>query len=177
VPGSAGAPTWPPGVVGSMTHCANYRAAAVARAQDVIGIGIDAETHAPLPPGVLTTVSLPDEREHLARLVDQRPDICWDRLLFSAKESVYKTWYPLVGTWLGFEEARVRFRPDTGTLVADLLRPGLDCAGWPVRRLHGRWLVDRGLVIAAVVLTTPGFVQRLDPALVPCLPVHHDPRS
>src|SRR5262245_28830029 len=35
LPGKRGAPTWPDGVVGSMTHCAGYRAAAVARATEV----------------------------------------------------------------------------------------------------------------------------------------------
>ena len=31
VPGPRGAPRWPAGVVGSITHCAGYRACAVAR--------------------------------------------------------------------------------------------------------------------------------------------------
>jgi len=46
LPGERGAPQWPVGVVGSMTHCAGYRAAAVARASDMVTIGIDAEPHA-----------------------------------------------------------------------------------------------------------------------------------
>ena len=60
--GERGAPQWPVGVVGSMTHCAGYRAAAVARARDVVTIGIDAEPHAVLPEGVLEVVALPEER-------------------------------------------------------------------------------------------------------------------
>src|ERR1017187_16620 len=43
VPGERGAPQWPPGVVGSMTHCRGYRAAAVARRRDLVTIGLDAE--------------------------------------------------------------------------------------------------------------------------------------
>ncbi len=39
VPGSRGAPQWPPGVVGSITHCAGYRASAVALGRDVVTIG------------------------------------------------------------------------------------------------------------------------------------------
>ncbi|MBO0877952.1 MAG: 4'-phosphopantetheinyl transferase, partial [Pseudonocardia sp.] len=45
--GSRREPLWPPGAVGSMTHCAGYRAAAVARASDVAAVGIDAEPHEP----------------------------------------------------------------------------------------------------------------------------------
>src|SRR5918999_1940431 len=43
------APRWPVGVVGSMTHCARYRAAVVARSGELRGVGIDAEPHAALP--------------------------------------------------------------------------------------------------------------------------------
>jgi hypothetical protein len=54
VPGLRGAPQWPPGVVGSITHCAGYRASAVARDRDVVTVGLDAEPHDDLPPGELT---------------------------------------------------------------------------------------------------------------------------
>ena len=41
--GFRGAPQWPPGIVGSITHCAGYCAAAVARAEDLAAIGLDAD--------------------------------------------------------------------------------------------------------------------------------------
>ena len=47
--GERGAPQWPPGIVGSITHCDGYRAAAVAHASDVAAIGMDAEPDDPLP--------------------------------------------------------------------------------------------------------------------------------
>src|SRR5918999_5953188 len=56
LPDADGAPRWPAGVVGSMTHCAGYRAAAVARAGEVRSVGIDAEPHAALPAEVLDLV-------------------------------------------------------------------------------------------------------------------------
>ncbi len=43
------------------------------------------------------------------------PGPSWDRLLFSAKESVYKAWFPLTGRWLGFEEAAITINPADGT--------------------------------------------------------------
>ena len=39
VRGPGGAPPWPPGVVGSLTHCAGYRGCAIGRAADVAAIG------------------------------------------------------------------------------------------------------------------------------------------
>src|SRR5215831_1984935 len=47
--GPGGAPQWPDGVAGSITHCPGYRAAAVALIRDVISLGVDAEPDEPLP--------------------------------------------------------------------------------------------------------------------------------
>ena len=59
LPGERGAPQWPAGYAGSITHCAGYRAAAVARTREMLTIGVDAEPHDVLPDGVLDHVSLP----------------------------------------------------------------------------------------------------------------------
>lgn len=136
------APVWPAGIVGSMTHVDGYRAAVVGRTETWAGLGIDAELHAPLPPGVASLVMSDDERAALTRT---DPALCPDRVLFSAKESVYKVWYPVTRSWLGFEEVDVRL--GDGTFVARLSRPGLE-----TEVLHGRWAVDDGLVVTAVAL-------------------------
>lgn len=46
LPGERGAPRWPTGIVGSMTHCDGYRGAAVAPAGRIHTLGVDAEPHA-----------------------------------------------------------------------------------------------------------------------------------
>ena len=66
-PGAKREPLWPAGVVGSITHCDGYRAAAVARATDLATVGIDAEPHEPLPDGVLAAIALPAEPPRAAR--------------------------------------------------------------------------------------------------------------
>jgi 4'-phosphopantetheinyl transferase EntD len=146
LPGVRGAPVWPDGIVGSMTHCPGYRAAAVGRTSEVAGIGIDAEVHGPLPDGVLKLVSSESEREHLAGLAWSRPSVQWERLLFSAKEAVYKVWSPRTGEWLGFEEAEVSFDPVAETFTARVLVPG------PFTTLTGRFTVVDDLVATAVVV-------------------------
>lgn len=159
LPGRRGAPGWPPGIVGSMTHCAGYRAAVLARAEDFRGLGVDAEPNAPLPPDVLDVVSLPAERGRLngpaaqAWTATADGGVHGDRLLFSAKESVFKAWYPLTGIELGFEEADLRFQraadgTPEGTFEARLLRTA---PGMP-EVFEGRWLVREGLVVTAVAL-------------------------
>jgi 4'-phosphopantetheinyl transferase EntD len=156
VPGQRGAPQWPAGVVGSITHCAGYRASAVARACDVVTIGLDAEPHDTLPDGVLGAIAYGDEKVRLAALAAARPDVCWDRMLFCAKESVYKAWFPLTRRWLGFEEASVTIDPVSRTFAARLLVDGPVVNGAVVTGFEGRWLVSDGLITTAIVVTANG---------------------
>lgn len=146
-------PLWPLGIVGSMTHCAGYRAAALAHSSQCPTIGIDAEPHEQLPGGVLDAIVRPDEIPLLAALADAYPDVHWDRLTFSAKESVYKAWYPIMQRWLGFEEAALAFDPDARTFAVTLHQstPG------PAPTFAGRWLVQDGLVVTAVSLASQVF--------------------
>jgi 4'-phosphopantetheinyl transferase EntD len=147
-------PIWPEGVVGSITHCPGYCAAAGARRGAVAAIGIDAEEHAPLPDGVLRKVALDGEREWLR---GHRGDAtCWDRLLFSAKESVFKAWFPLTRAWLGFHDAAVSFRPGSGAFSACLLVPGPVVAGGRLGTLEGRYVVADGRALTAVVVPAAG---------------------
>lgn len=150
--GERGAPRWPAGTVGSITHCAGYRAAAVARARDMLTIGIDAEPAMTLPDGVLDLISLPDERARLRDLAAADPGTCWDRLLFSAKEAVYKAWFPLAGRWLGFDEADITLSAAAGTFEARLLVPAPEVDGVPLRGFTGRWLAGDGLIMTAITL-------------------------
>lgn len=165
--GPDGAPRWPDGVTGSITHCADYRACAVARTSDVASIGIDAEPNAATPDGVVKTVTDQAEREHLAGLSASRPDVHWDRLLFSAKESVYKTWFPLTGRWLGFGDARISIDPGNGTFTARLLIPGPLVNGNRRDSFEGRWIAREGLIVTAVVLDARPAGQRRGPGPYP----------
>jgi 4'-phosphopantetheinyl transferase EntD len=152
VPGPGGAPQWPSGVVGSITHCAGYRAAAVARESEFAAIGLDAEPHDELPRGVLEAVTSPGERARVATLAATMPEVRWDRLLFSAKESVYKAWFPLTGRWLGFEDACVDFCLENRTFTARFLVDGPAVNGETLTAFAGRWLVANGLITTAIVI-------------------------
>lgn len=151
LPGERRAPQWPPGIVGSMTHCTGYRAAALARERDLVAIGIDAELHGELPEGVLDLVAVDAERAMLSRLAAEDPKTCWDRVLFSAKESIYKAWYPLTGRWLDFADAQVTFEPAGQRFTTRILVPDMGTAGQRPE-FTGRYLVRNGIVLTAVVV-------------------------
>ena len=153
--GDKGEPCWPDGVVGSLTHCTGYRGAVVGRATAVRSVGIDAEPHDVLPDGVLDAIALAEERHEIAALPE---GLHWDRILFCAKEATYKAWFPLTKRWLGFEDAHIVFDVDpsgrgtTGVFVSKILIDGEALSGPPLTALRGRWSVDRGLVLTAIVL-------------------------
>lgn len=150
--GVKGEPLWPPGIVGSITHCDGYRACAVARSAELVTVGIDAEPNLPLPEGVLGDIALREERDQLSELVRCAPGLRWDRLLFSIKESIYKAWFPLAERWLGFEDAVVAIDPREGSFSARLLVPGPVLDGRETRGFDGRWLASDGLLMAAIAV-------------------------
>ncbi|MDE9366381.1 4'-phosphopantetheinyl transferase superfamily protein [Luteipulveratus sp. YIM 133132] len=145
--GHRGAPRWPAGLVGSLTHCDGFCGAALARATQVLSVGIDAEPHDVLPPGVLDLVALPEERVMLRSLGSS---VAWDRLLFGAKEAIYKACSPVDGLWRDFTEMRVRIGRN-GTFRGEPV-PGAPPAPGP---LEGRWVVEEGLVVVGLALATP----------------------
>jgi 4'-phosphopantetheinyl transferase EntD len=147
--GSRGEPLWPPGVVGSITHCAGYRAAAVARCTHLRALGVDAEIGEPLPRDAVSSILVAEEIAWLARAPGPHP---WDRVLFSAKESVYKAWFPFTHRWLDFfavavtvnaAEATFRVRA-LGNLPEELARL--------LSQLSGRFLIADGIILTAVFL-------------------------
>ncbi|MEV0621357.1 4'-phosphopantetheinyl transferase superfamily protein [Nonomuraea sp. NPDC050404] len=164
LPGERGAPIWPDGVVGSMTHCADYRACAVSSDGDTLAVGIDAEPHDRLPDGVLEAVSDPWERAWIARLGAERPEVSWDRLLFCAKEAVYKAWFPLTRRWLDFSEASLSVDPLERTFSARLSVTGHTAGGLAITGFRGRWLARDGLVLTTIVVPAgPDAQEQLQP--------------
>ncbi len=102
------APVWPTGLIGSIAHCDTVAIAAVALADQIRAIGIDIEPATPLDPDLWDTVCTGAELEWL----NAQPKCdrgLQAKLIFCAKESVYKAQYPLTGRMIGFEDVEVTF--------------------------------------------------------------------
>lgn len=97
----SGAPIWPAGVTGSLAHDDDVAVAAVGRQADVGAVGIDVEPAMPLPPDMQALVATSRERQ------DTSGDPLGGRLLFTAKEAVYKAVHPLDGVFLEFHDIEV----------------------------------------------------------------------
>jgi 4'-phosphopantetheinyl transferase EntD len=95
-----GAPIWPPGFVGSITHTDGYAAAIVARQTQFQGAGVDAEQVGRVEEALWPRLFGDDERAWLASRSDMAPMAA---LLFAAKEAVFKASNPAAGQALHFQ--------------------------------------------------------------------------
>ncbi|KRB33467.1 4'-phosphopantetheinyl transferase [Mesorhizobium sp. Root695] len=96
-----GAPVWPDGITGSLAHDDDMAVAAVAPIGHISALGIDVEPAQPLPDDILALVATPADR------IDAADLHLAGRILFAAKEAVYKASYPLDREVLGYEDITV----------------------------------------------------------------------
>jgi 4'-phosphopantetheinyl transferase EntD len=111
-------PIWPAGLMGSITHANDLAIAAVARAGDFRGVGIDLEEPERITEPLFGKLFTESERARLDGVDPRLPG-----LMFSAKEAGYKAVNPSVGKFIGFQEAEVD-------------------VDWPSRTLRLRYIGD-----------------------------------
>lgn len=149
------APIWPGAIVGSITHTLaageGYCAVAVAHRRLVASVGLDAEPRAGLPAELWSRVLDPEE-ERMTRATDE-PAV-WARLIFSAKEAVYKAVYPLCGRFLDFFDVHVEVTKQAGLLLAELVGAARSVA--PADTLTVRFTADDALLVTGVMLPASG---------------------
>ena len=143
-------PAWPDGVVGSISHCADLCAAAVARKLEFAGIGLDVERADPLESSLIGTVCAEEELEDAIRVTGLQAEVA-AKILFSAKETVYKCSYPLTRTWWDFRDVTVRLSgPGAWTGI-------LPAAEWgsfaPPRSLEGRFVIRGSWILTGCSLS------------------------
>lgn len=142
-------PLWPPGVGGSITHSHGYCAAAAGWLDRTGSLGIDVELHQALPAGVAEMVLTETERRWMRSVATGSLE--WGIVLFSAKESVYKAWFPLTHRWLGFQAAELVVDPATNSFRAELVEgaPEVLPAGVAIRgrfAANGRYVATSATI-------------------------------
>lgn len=148
-------PLWPHGATGAISHAGGFGVALVAPTASTDGIGVDVEElrHAP---ELWDQVPGAEERVWIEEL-DATEREAAVLALFSAKESVFKAFFPRIGSFFGFEKATLSPTP---TGFVGRLADGLD-RGYPSHRafaITSDWYGD--LLLTAVVLPkTPGSLR------------------
>ncbi|MEM7320340.1 MAG: 4'-phosphopantetheinyl transferase superfamily protein, partial [Pseudomonadota bacterium] len=147
------APVWPPGMVGSITHCPTAVLAAVGWEGEVQMLGLDLEQDedldAELWPAVLTNQETDWVRE--------QPDGArWAKRIFSAKEAVYKAQFPVSHTLFDFHALQILFDSEAHGFHAEFQRDVAPFAKG--QKIDGHIGLGQGLVLASVVVqaNSPG---------------------
>lgn len=137
-------PIWPDGLVGSITHSRELVGVAVGPSGRSRSIGLDFEPVGGVDSAVATRILTEVEQDRYPFETDPGAAT----VIFSAKEAVYKTTFPLTGRWLGFEDAEIILDPDRGRFEATL-RPQADhpMAG---QHFQGWWTTALGHVLTVV---------------------------
>ncbi|MGY3621912.1 4'-phosphopantetheinyl transferase family protein [Bradyrhizobium sp. USDA 10063] len=106
--GPTGAPVWPDGIIGSITHTDGHIAAAAAHRDRVDAIGIDSERilSAEVAHEVSSLVVSTSELVRIASTTQLDP-IKALTLCFSAKESLFKCLHPLIDQYFDYLDAEV----------------------------------------------------------------------
>jgi 4'-phosphopantetheinyl transferase EntD len=146
-----GSPAWPTGLCGSIAHSHRHVAVAIAPVADVRAIGIDIEDGRDLGAAAAGVASVAEIEGAIAHpLAGDREGAA--RLLFSAKEALYKCQAPLTGnTTLDFLEIRLNLQ--SGRLFAAEATGALDRATAEIiQRVRIEFQEIQGVIVVAAWL-------------------------
>ncbi|MDN5715625.1 MAG: 4'-phosphopantetheinyl transferase superfamily protein [Janibacter sp.] len=136
-----GAPQWPAGRVGSISHLPDLAVAAVA--VNHRGVGVDVAPRSPLPPEEVAVLLGGDEQNTVVAVAGA----VGQTVAFAAKEATYKAVHPVLRTPIGYRDVTVSLGADH--MFTATVRVPDDVA--PVR-VGGWWDVVGPHVAAVAVL-------------------------
>jgi 4'-phosphopantetheinyl transferase EntD len=132
-----GAPLWPDGVVGSISHTTGYAAALVARLGQFSGLGVDTERVGGVTRNLWPRLFDAEECDHLIRLETEGQKRA-AALFFSAKEASHKAWG--IKSALVFRDIHIAPRGDGFVATRGS------------ENLQGRYAVEGDLILTAAWL-------------------------
>jgi 4'-phosphopantetheinyl transferase EntD len=92
---NSGAPLWPEGVVGSLSHTIEHAAVFVALQSSYGAVGVDIDDKRPLGDAATADIAIADEIELVERLGFAPNRLVAQNLVFNAKEAIFKCQFPL----------------------------------------------------------------------------------
>lgn len=147
-------PAWPDGWVGSISHTQGICVAVVAPTSGYSSIGIDVEQATELPAEIINAVCRPEELDQLSVLRLRDPSaqsLPLEKIIFSAKESIHKTYFPLNYHTLDFLDARIELDLQQQTFHAHVIKPEAN-PNHPISYLKGRFSVSTEFVATFISL-------------------------
>lgn len=142
-------PCWPQGIVGSISHSGDHCSAAVALSSDILSIGHDVEKARPLDKNVYNMICTQKEQAFLER--HNTSNLPLSTLIFSAKESIHKTYFPLNQHMLDFLDAEIDVDIENGCFIAHIVKPE-DNPKYAIRRLEGKFSLTDNYIYTGICL-------------------------
>ena len=142
-------PCWPKSVFGSITHSGDLAAAAVGLSKDISGIGIDLEDLSrKINFKISRYVCVPDELKWLANLSPEEANF-YLRIIFSAKESIFKCFFPISRKYFHFKDACVKIKKNKSEFSFVLSNT---CSKNSGNNYQGLFSVKRNFLLTSILI-------------------------
>jgi 4'-phosphopantetheinyl transferase EntD len=147
VPVGAGrAPVWPPGITGSLAHHRDVAVAVVARREDLSCLGVDLEAAADLDHDLVPLITTAAEIDALSTAMSAGTAA---KIIFSAKESVFKCLWPSLERYIDFMDIEIVANPSDKTFLARPENGFSESEKTLCGRLQGRYEITGDLLVTA----------------------------
>lgn len=146
-------PRWPVGVVGSISHVAECCAVAVTNDPSVLACGIDVERTVPLPRELEALVCTASEQAWLSGQAEATRGVL-GKVLFSAKEAVFKCQFPVSRAMLEFKDVELELDCDGGgfdVVGVNTRQVDSDMVDF-MRKINGRFAIGPALIVSVATL-------------------------
>jgi len=147
--GNSRQPCWPDGIVGSISHSGTHCSAVVAMSSDIISIGHDVEKARPLEKNVHRMICTDNERHFIS--LHSESTIPLSTLIFSAKESIHKTYHPLNNHMLDFLDAEIEVDLTSNSFLAKITNPETNPTH-NISQLKGSYSIDSNFIYTCIYL-------------------------
>lgn len=143
---------WPPGITGTVSHSDIWCGAAVARCDDVKGIGLDIETVERIKLNIARMILTAREKMWLNNMPADDAQK-WLAVIFSAKEALFKAMSGIVNKRIGFHDSIVipSKKNQTFDVILGnnrLVPPSLGLS------VAGRYFINDGSVFTGIICLT-----------------------
>lgn len=140
------APLWPAGVVGSITHCTGYSAAAVARQTDLLSIGVNARHWRDRSTVLAAEIAAPQEIAQLSREGFSIETAL--ELIVSAKKSLFKAMRSHAEAEFGFRSVELAFDKESASFL--VAQTSASCVEDYRGMIFGRFVFDEVRLLTSV---------------------------
>ena len=149
-------PCWPDGIVGSISHSGSHCSAIAANSTKYLSLGHDVEKAKELESNVHKMICTTTELAFIAK--HSASGLPLTTIIFSAKESIHKTYSPINGHMLDFLDAEIEIDLENQRFKANIINPEphpkveIPC-------LTGSFAISGGYIYTGIYILAPTYTE------------------